>query len=110
MSHGPDAEETKKIVWFIVSLMHLQPTLSAEIGEKYLKEGDDNFFRLLLVHRETIFRQGFALILNKILSIEASQHELSFMVPIPQNERMGKLLAKMMVGLTEVGKNSKKMS
>lgn len=42
--------------------------------------------------------------------ITAVDKKTSFLVPIPQNEAINKLLQKVMVGLTEVGKNPLKMN
>jgi hypothetical protein len=41
--------------------------------------------------------------------ITAVDKKTSFLVPIPQNEVINKLLQKVMIGLTEVGKNPLKM-
>jgi hypothetical protein len=98
------------IVYYLICTLHIRPALAFSAAHYFIKEEGGNFLQHIYLHRDKIIREAFKMIAIKLaVVITAIDKDTSFLVPIPQNEVINKLLQKVMVGLTEVGKNPLKM-
>ena len=104
-----DGGELTTISYFLVCILHLRPVLAMKTVEYFLHDGGGNFLQVLFTHRDKFIRNAFKFILVKVVRILVAQIYSSFLVPLPHNETLNKLLQRTMLGLNEVGKNPMKM-
>lgn len=104
-----EGSELPTVAYYLVCILHLRPVLAMKAIECFLHDGQGNFLQVILVHRDKFVRSSFKFVLLKVVRILIAQIYTSFLVPLPQNETINKLLQKVMLGLNEVGKNPMKM-
>jgi hypothetical protein len=99
-NNSKEMTELQRVAVYLMIVLHFRPAFASRLAGECLSETSDSLFNLLYLHKDQDVRQILKTVLYKMFLILKTELFTSFLLAVPQNEVIQKLLQKIISSLS----------